>query len=74
MSAVLSVAFPSASAKYELASRVKQISMAINMQIYTILLEAISPNSSIPDSSPHLQGNACDEEEDIQNSPNCECG
>jgi hypothetical protein len=44
---MLNFIFPSASAKYELASSVKQTSMAINIQMYIMLLEGISPNSSI---------------------------
>lgn len=74
MSAALKLAFPSASVKYELASSVKQSSIVMNMQMYTMLLDVISPNSYTSESDLHLQGNACDEEEDIENSPNCECG
>lgn len=46
----------------------------MNMQMYTMLLDVISPNSYTSESDLHLQGNACDEEEDIENSPNCGCG
>lgn len=69
---MLNLVFPSASAKYELASRVKQTSMVMNMQMYTILLDAISPNTYVSKSGFNLQGNACDKEKDIQNSPNYE--
>lgn len=69
---MFNLVFPSASAKYELASRVKQTSMVINMQMYTILLDAISQKTSVSMSSFNLQGNACDKEKEIQNSPNYE--
>lgn len=46
----------------------------MNMQIYTKLLEMLVKTHLSQNLALYLQGNACDEEEDIKNSPNCKYG